>query len=151
MALTSKMKLSLKVTATDAVSLVVYGLQKNGTLKALKTVKSKNNVAELNDFELKAKSAPGGQFFLGVTSTNAKKGSAAYYNVDVVNLSGQTPAPSSASEGASLTMPETPDSLGMTDSLSFVSLDSDALADTSASSLAELDDKSGWMNIASLA
>jgi len=152
------MKLSLKVTATDAVSLVVYGLQKNGTLKALKTVKSKNNVAELNDFELKAKSAPGGQFFLGVTSTNAKKGSKAYYNVDVVSVSGQDLAPLSASEGASLAMPESSsaasslsmpeaDSLGISDALSFGGYDTDVLADASASSLAELDDKAGWMNL----
>ena len=144
------MKVSLKVTATDAVSLVVYGLQNNGTLKALKTVKSKNNVAELIDFELKAKSAPGGQFFLGVTSTNAKKGSAAYYNVDVVSVSGQDLAPFSASEAFSLAMPEA-DSLGISDALNFGQYDADALADASASALAELDDKSGWLNITSLA
>jgi len=129
------MKLSLKVTATDAVSLVVYGLQKNGTLKALKTVKSKNNVAELNDFELKAKSAPGGQFFLGVTSTNAKKGSAAYYNVDVVDVSGQNP-PLSSSEASSLAMPET-DSLVMSDSLSLGQYDTDVLAGTYLGSAAD--------------
>jgi len=140
------MKLSLKVTATDAVSLVIYGLQKNGTLKALKTVKSKNNVAELVNFELKAKSAPGGQFFLGVTSTNAKKGSAAFYNVDVVSVSGQDSAPFSASVASSLAMPET-DSLAITDSLSFGNYGADALADVSASALAELDDKSAWQNL----
>ncbi|MBP5136490.1 MAG: hypothetical protein ILP23_04075, partial [Paludibacteraceae bacterium] len=138
------MKLSLKVTATDAVSLVIYGLQKNGTLKALKTVKSKDNVAVLNDFELKAKSAPGGEFFLGVTSTNAKKGSAAYYNVDVVNVSGQNPAPPSTSDGASLSMPETSDALAISDALSFGSYDTDVLTDASTSALAELDDKSAW-------
>jgi len=161
------MKLSLNVTATDAVSLVVYGLQKNGTLKALKTVKSKNNVAELVDFELKAKSAPGGQFFLGVTSTNAKKGSAAYYNLEVVSVSGQDSVPSSASVASSLAMPETDsvasvltmpetelaasDGLAISDALSFGGYDADVLADASASTLVELDDKSGWLNIASLA
>ena len=52
-------------------------------------------------------------------------------------------------------MPE-PDSLAMTDSLnltdasSFGGYDTDALADASASSLSELDDKAGWLNIASL-
>ncbi len=136
-------KLSLKVTATDAVSLVVYGLQKNGTLKALKTVKSKNNVAELVNFELKAKSAPGGQFFLGVNSTNAKKGSEAYYYMDVVSVSGQ--------ESSSLAMPET-DSLGISDALSFGGYDTDAFADASAASgLAELDGKSSWQNLGLLA
>ena len=158
------MKLSLKVTATDAVSLVVYGLQKNGTLKALKTVKSnKDNIAVLNDFELKAKSAPGGEFFLGVTSTNAKKGSAAYYNVDVVSVSGQDLAPLSASVASALAMPESAsdasalampetNSLGISDALSFGGYDTDVLADASAASgLADLDDKSAWLNIASLA
>ena len=144
------MKVSLKVTATDAVSLVIYGLQKNGTLKALKTVKSKDNVAVLNDFELKAKSAPRGQFYVGVTSTNAKKGSAAYYNVDVVSVSGQNLAPLSASETSALAMPET-DSLAMTDALSFGGYGADVLADASASFLAELDDKTSWQNITSLA
>ena len=133
------MKISLKVTATDAVSLVVYGLQKNGTLKALKTVKSKNNVASLNDFELKAKSAPGGEFFLGVTSTNAKKGSAAYYKLDVVSVSGQ--------DTSALSMPETSDALSISDALSFGQYDTDVLADASASSLAELDNKLGWENM----
>ena len=143
------MKLSLTVTATDAVSLVVYGLQKNGTLKALKTVKSKNNVAELVNFELKAKSAPGGQFFLGVNSTNAKKGSKAYYNVDVVNVSGQeASALLSASEASSLSMPET-DTLAMTDILSFGQYDTDVLADVS--SLNDLNGPSDWLNLTILA
>ena len=140
------MKLSLKVTATDAVSLVIYGLQKNGTLKALKTVKSKNNVVELVDFELKVKSAPGGEFYVGVIAANAKKGSAAYYNVDVVSVSGQNSGPSSASVASALAMPET-DSLGISDALSFGGYDANVLADASASSLAGLDDKSGWMSL----
>ena len=84
-----------------------------------------------------------------MTSTNAKKGSAAYYNVDVVNVSGQNP-PLSASEASSLAMPET-DSLGISDALSFGQYDTDVLADASTSALAELDDKSAWLNIASLA
>ncbi len=141
-------KLSLTVTATDDVSLVIYGLQKNKTLKALKTVKSKDNVAELVDFELKAKSAPGGQFYLGVTSANAKKGSAAYYNVDVVSVSAQeTSALLSAPDAAALDMPETSDSLALTDSLSFGQYDADVLADASASTLAELDDKNSWQSL----
>ena len=126
------MKLSLKVTATDAVNLVIYGLQKNGTLKALKTIKSKSNVAELVDFELKAKSAPGGQFFLGVTSTNAKKGSHAYYNVDVVSVSEASAAPLSTSEASALAMPETSDELAMTDELGFGGYDTDVLASAGA-------------------
>ena len=145
------MKLSLTVTATDAVSLVVYGLQKNGTLKALKTVKSKDNVAELVDFELKAKSAPGDQFYVGVISTNAKKGSTAYYRMDVVNVSGQDSASLTASNASALAMPETSNSLAMADALSFEQYGADALADASAVSLAELDDKSAGMNLGMLA
>ena len=149
------MKLSLTVTATDAVSLVIYGLQNNGTLKALKTVKSKNNSASLVDFELKAKSASGGRFYVGVIAANAKKGSAAYYNVDVVSVSGQNDAPLSAQEAGSLAMPETglasSSLLGTQDPLSLDRYDADVLADASASSLAELDDLSGRMNLAALA
>ena len=64
-----------------------------------------------------------------------------YYNV-TANLN-----PSAASP---LSMPET-DSLGISDALSFGGYDADVLADASASALADLDDKIGWMNIASLA
>ena len=48
-------------------------------------------------------------------------------------------------------MPETSDELAMSDALSFGQYDADVLADASASSLAELDANSGWLNIASLA
>ena len=117
------MKMSLKATATDAVNLVVYGLQKNGTLKALKTIKSKNNIAELVDFELKAKSAPGGQFFIGVTSTNAKKGSEAYYNVDVISVSSH--------DADALAMPDLSDNLNQKDVLNFGQYDMDVLSGAS--------------------
>jgi hypothetical protein len=45
---------------------------------------------------------------------------------------------------SSFAMPETADALAMTDSLSFGQYNVDALADASASSLADLDDKSAW-------
>ena len=54
-----------------------------------------------------------------------------------------------AGSASGLAMPET-DTLAMTDALSF-GQNADALADVSASSLAELDDKSAWQNIVSLA
>ena len=66
-------------------------------------------------------------------------------------MSGQNPASPSTSDGASLTMPETSDALAISDALSLGGYDADALADASASALADLDDKSGGMNIASLA
>ena len=42
-------------------------------------------------------------------------------------------------------------SLNLTDSLSFSQLNADALADISSTSLAELDEKPSWQNLASLA
>ena len=75
-------------------------------------------------------------------STNAKKGGSAYYDVTVGIMGG--------SSDAALSMPET-DTLGISDDLSFGQYDADVLADASASALAGLDDKTGWINIASLA
>ena len=83
----------------------------------------------LLDYTIKAKD--GTEFFVGVEATNAKKGSAAWYNMDVVSFSG------SAS-----------DALATPDVLSFGQYGTDVLAGSSASSLAELDDKSAWQNLA---
>lgn len=64
----------------------------------------------------------------------------------------------SGSVASSLAMPETSgadaltdSSLNLTDSLSFSQLNADALADISSTSLAELDEKPSWQNLASLA
>jgi hypothetical protein len=83
------------------------------------------------------------------SNSTSKKGEM-YYNVTAS-------LPLAPSEAA-LTMPETDNfdaladnSLNLTDSLSFGGYATDALADVSASALADLDDKTGWMNIASLA
>ena len=75
-------------------------------------------------------------------SVGATKGASVYYNVWAT----MTPLP----EASALAMPET-DNLGISDALSFGQYDADVLADASASSLVELDDKSNWQNIASLA
>ena len=77
-----------------------------------------------------------------MTSTNAKKGSAAYYNVDVISISDQTSAALSPSEASSL---------GISDALSFDGYDADVLADAAATALANMDNKTGWQSIASLA
>ena len=84
----------------------------------------------------------GETYYVSMQSTGAKKGDEVYYNI-TANLSGAQPA-------SSLAMPET-DNLANSDALSFGGYDTDVLADASASSLAELDDKSAWLNIASLA
>ncbi len=80
-----------------------------------------------------------------MTAKDTKKGNV-YYNVtaDVKSVKD--------TYGAALTMPETADALAMTNSLSFGGYDADPLAGLSAvSSPAELDDKSGWLNINMLA
>jgi hypothetical protein len=71
--------LSIQVNSSDAVSLTLYGL-KNGKVTSIKSVKSKNNVATIENFTFQAKN--GSEFFVGVTATNAKKGEAAYYNLE---------------------------------------------------------------------
>ena len=81
------------------------------------------------------------KYYVGVQSIDAKKGKEVYYNVS---------AEFTGSNEAALAMPET-DSLGISDALSFGGYDADALASASASSLAEPDGKSDWLNIASLA
>ena len=89
------------------------------------------------------------KYFVGVQVDNAMKDRGVYYNAY---------ATLEDMPSASLSMPETDNldafadsSLNLTDSLSFGPYDTDALADASAASLATLDDKSGWLNIASLA
>ena len=82
-----------------------------------------------------------GEYYVSVTAKNTKaneKGGAFYNVTATFNASG--------SAASSLAMPET-DSLAITDALSFASLDSDALANASASSLAEFDDKTGWQSL----
>ena len=77
---------------------------------------------------------------LTAKNTKPTEKGGAFYNVSATfNASG------SASDA--LAMPETSDTLAMTDALSFSQLDSDALAGASASSLTELDDKSAWKDL----
>ena len=148
----ANMTATFKVEATDAASFVIYSLQK-GKLKALSTTKltAKNGFSK----EVTYKFKNDGDFFIGVTSTNAGKGSETYYNVDVVSVSGQNSALLSAQEATSLAMPETglasSDLSGTQDVLSFGQYDADVLADASVSSLAELDGKNGWQDLNMLA
>jgi hypothetical protein len=88
-----------------------------------------------------------------MTAKDAKKGNV-YYNVTATIFS----VNDATDTADALAMPETDSlnaladsSLNLTDALSFGSYDTDALANTSASALADLDDKSGWLDIASLA
>ena len=88
-------------------------------------------------------------------SPNAKKGGNADYKISVIvgdEYKAALTMPESASDACSLAMPETSDSLGMTDSLSFGGYDADVLADASAfNKLAAPGDTSAWQSAASLA
>jgi len=128
------------VNTTGNATLAVYQLV--GTkLKKLDSVKitidGANTTKQLS-------LVAGNEYFLSMTAKDTKKGNV-YYNVtaDVKPLDGAF--------DAALAMPES-DSLGISDALTFDNCDTDALADLSAvSSPAELDDKSGWLNINMLA
>ena len=74
-------------------------------------------------------------------STKANASGSVFYNVM---------ATLDSSVSSALSMPET-DTLGISDALSFGGYDADTLASASISSLADLDDKSGRMNISMLA
>jgi len=87
-----------------------------------------------------------GEYYVSMTAkkTTANAKGCVFYNVTAdATLSG--------SESSALAMPELPDNLGISDALGFGGYDTDALAGASASALADLDDKSAWLNIASLA
>lgn len=62
------------------IALTTYLSLKNGKVTSIKSVKSKNNVATIENFTFQAKN--GSEFFVGITATNAKKGEAAYYNLE---------------------------------------------------------------------
>ncbi len=104
------------------------------------------------------------KYYISVQSLNAKKaGPDAYCQVAVnpfepadVNIKGAL-SPFEGADTCALAMPETDglaassdSSLNLTDALSIGQYDADVLADASASSLAGLDDKAGWLNIVSL-
>ena len=141
--------LYFKIKATGDATFTVYrkGQDKKGndTLEAIQTTKltlekGKTVVEKFTDV---LSDLTAGEYYVSMTAKNTKandKGNV-FYNVTAT----LDPSVSSA-----LSMPET-DTLGISDALSFGQYDTDALASASASSLAGLDDKSDWLNIASLA
>jgi autotransporter passenger strand-loop-strand repeat protein len=155
--------------ASANLKFTVYSLEKvvNGgkvtwkqkTLLATQTITVDKQIGYVNEATIKmtvsVKEATSDdvKYFVSVQSVGAKKGASVYYNVWATLTSFDESAltmPETASDASALAMPET-DSLGISDALNFGNCDSDALADLSASSLADLDDKAGWLNIASLA
>ena len=162
--LSANAKLSFSIEAADASRFVIYSLtEKKGkyTLKAVQTTTLKKAKGDVEySATTKALSLAAGEYYISMQSTNAKKGGAAYYNVSLnADACSDLPTAVSAAQDANaLSMPETsgPDVLAdtvlnLTDSLSFSRLDTDVLTDASASALSELEGKSGWLNIASLA
>jgi len=131
-----KGKLTFTITATESATFEVWTLN-NGKLKSLGKSKLKKNgtiyEGEVSNLSLDVDK----EYYVSMTATKTTantKGSV-FYNVSA------TLTPQNAS---SLAMPETADALAMTDSLSFGQYNVDALADASASALADLDDKSAW-------
>ena len=141
---------SFKVDAKDQAKFVIYSYDKaTNKMKALQTSKLKKD-KDSDIYTVTTASytfATAGEYYIAVTSTNAKKGGNAYYNVELVS----TNVTESDLLGDALSMPEISSGLNLTDDLSFAQYDADALTGASAGSLAELNDKSAWQNIASLA
>ena len=144
--LTTDGSLFFKLKATGDATFTVYrkGQDKKGndTLETIQTTKLKlaKGASVIDKFTDVISGLTAGEYYISMTATNTStsaKGSV-FYNVT---------ATLEPSDAASLAMPET-DSLAMTDSLSFGGYDTDALADISAASLAELNDKSAWQNLA---
>ena len=95
-------------------------------------------------------------FYVGVTSTNAKKknGSEAYYNVEILRITDQkTDALTDAAPSAGLSLAaDAREVTSQVSELGMAGLGTDALSDASGLAGAALsDDKSAWLNIASLA
>ena len=156
--LSENAKLSFSIEAADASKFVIYSLtEQNGkyTLKALQTTALKKaKGASVYTATTKVLSlAASGEYYISMQSTNAKKGGAAYYNVQL-NTAACVGLPENvvldAHVSDALAMLET-DSLNLTEGLSLGQNDADALADVTASTLAELDDKAAWLSSASLA
>lgn len=139
---------SFKVEATDAAKVEIWSFDSDMLkMKSLQsTALKKTEVVggvQMYGIDTKAYNfKEAGEYYLAITSTNAKTGGNAFYNVTLLDsdIVDDMPAVSA------LAMPEM-DTLGISDALSFGQYGADA----SASALAELDDKSAWQSLAKLA
>lgn len=144
---TQNLKTSFTVEATDAAKFTVYQIVNNNGKYSLKSVKSKA-LAKQKDGTFKATLSnvslkSGNDYCVCMTSTKAKKGGNAYYNVTYTAVSADSAAltmPETASDACALSMPETSDALGLTDALSFGGYSADVLADASAAASLRQDD-----------
>ena len=163
--ITTDAEISFSLSATDATKFTIWSL--NGTpgkysLKSLQATTLKKTAGGGDDptgvgvgpdgsplggdtysATTKTLRLAAGTYYFSMESTNADKGGDAYYSV-YVNSFNRT---ARSRESDALAMPET-DNLSIADSLSFGRYDADALADASAASLAELDGKAAWQNLA---
>ena len=151
---------SFNVVANDAAKFVVYQLSynKNGEVtgtKAIQTVTLKlNKTTGQYEMPVNTKACEfkeAGDYYLSVQSTNAKKGGNAYYNVTLIDTSITPPTPVAVDSLDMDSFSAADTGLNTQDTLSFGQYDADVLADASASALADLDGKSAWQNLASLA
>ena len=167
--LTQTSDVTFTLTATGDATLEVLKVTKKGekyTKKTLQTLKLK-----VGDQEEKTETAKKAvtleydenvTYYLSVKATNTKKTLQTFYELSYVTSSKDPAAiadalamPETAAVADALAMPETElassDSLGISDALSFGGYDTDALASASASALTDLDDKSAWKDITTLA
>ena len=147
--LTTSGNLSFTLTATGDATFVVYRKTQdkkgNDKLETLQTTKLKLAKGETT-LETTTSAIAGleaGEYYVSMTAKNTKANEKGYvcYNVT---------AKLDHSVADALAMPES-DDLAMTDALSFGRFDADALADASASALAERNDKLAWQSIGLLA
>jgi autotransporter passenger strand-loop-strand repeat protein len=124
-----------KIEATDAAKIEIWSFDGDSLkMKSLQSTSLKKTEVidgiQMYGIETKAYSfQEPGEYYLAVTSTNAKKAGNAYYNVTLFD----TDIADSASDASALSMPETDslaDRLAITDSLSLGQYDPDVLAGT---------------------
>ena len=141
-----------KVDAKDQAKFTIYSYDKaTNKAKALHSsvLKKEGDLYTVTTAEYTFATA--GEYYIAVNSPNAKKGGNAYYTVTLVSTNVTEADLLGDALAVDLAMPETASGLNLTDDLSFGQYGVDALADASAFSLAELDDKSAWQNLAKLA
>ncbi|MBR4467744.1 MAG: hypothetical protein IKS34_05510, partial [Clostridia bacterium] len=139
--------ISFFMNSTAAAKFVIYSLteKKNKyTMKALQTTKLKKATKDATEYTAKSKplSLASGEYYISMTSTNAKKGDSAYYNV-VLNTEECTWLADESLQSC------IPDSMNAQDELDFGQNGlEEALAAASGSGLAEQDDKKAvWQNL----
>jgi len=158
--LSSDGNLSFDLKATGNATFVVYKKGEKNGKKTLDVIQKTKLTLKKGETDIEKSTAlltglKAGDYYVSMTakSTKANASGSVFYNV-TATLTPQNPSslamPETDSAASSLAMPEA-DSLGISDALSFGGFNADVLADASASALADLDDKSGWLNIASLA